>query len=143
MNFKQSHAGRIYIRAITKNHFLFPIIILAGIAIIILLLINVKIDVIQTYTVKVNSNNTITVNGQLSLKPTTQKTMDIYLYTDKNTEIHKVSGSISSDLTNTTIITFISKDSKLENFMQIHKGGQINADIAIRQISLLKRIFSR
>jgi len=143
MNFKQSHSGRIFIRAITKNHFSFPIIVLAGVAMIILLLINVKIDVIQTYTVIVNSDNTITLDGQFPPKSTTQKTMDIYLYTDKNMAIHKISGSISSNLTNATVITFLSTDSKLENFMQIHKGGQINADIAVRQISLLERLFSR
>ena len=147
MELKQSRAGRTYIRLITKNHFVFPVVLFVGVAAIMLMLIFVKIDVMQTYGASVEQDDPslITLDGTASVYTYTQQPFDVYLYTDKNTTIYKASGDIAGDTF--TLETMIRIDSSqnqaLQAFLQSHKGGQVNADIAVRQISLLQRIFSR
>ncbi|MDR0288117.1 MAG: hypothetical protein LBI03_10510 [Clostridiales bacterium] len=145
MELKQSRAGRIYIRMITKNHFTFPIILFIGVVAILLMLVYVKIDVMQTYTATVGNDNTIAVSGQIFTGSDHKKTTYVYLYTDKNTAVYQINGTISQDSSqiNDTVFTFSSSNAALDDFLKSNEGEQINADIAVRQISLLQRIFSR
>ena len=145
MKVRQSRAGQAYVRIITKNHFAFPIILFVGVAAILLMLIYVKIDVMQTFTASVSGNNTIVVEGQVFPEVTPQKTAAVYLYTDKNTAVYQISGTVTSGngQADTTVFTFSSSDAALDSFLKSNKGEQINADIAVRQISLLERIFTR
>ena len=151
MKLKQSRIGRTYIRLVTKSSFFFPGFVLIGVAIILFITINTKIDVIKTYQMNIGKNGSeyaLFFDNQIN-SPSINK---IFIYETKNEAVYQVNnvvnitkstkGSISSK-TELSFDLSSSDDIALKEFLKKHIGTQVKADIPIKKISLLERIFTK
>ena len=147
MNLKQSRLGRFYIKTVTKSSFFFPIFVVTGLAVILLMTVKIKVDVIKTYQLTVSKDSA----GYLLLTEEgigTEITDKIYIYESKNKAVYKIENidvHITPDGRHRLSFdeNLISGNQSLAEFLGEHLNKSIKADIPIGKISLLERIFSR
>lgn len=119
--------SKYYVRYIIKAPFIFYSLLFVGIVIFLFMTLRLQLDVREIHTGYI-SNNEIIVQGEQ--KPISNI---IYIYTDMNEDINKVTLDKIINENDKTI--FILKDN-MSNFL-----GNINVEFTVAKQSLLKRIF--
>ena len=155
MELKRSNIGRRYIRMVTKSSLFFPMFVLLGVALIVFMMINTKVDVISTHqltVVKNGSEYTLVANGELETQIIPDK---IFLYEARNEAVYQMKNVViqnistsNSELSQANWQICFDPDSNADNeslmaFLDENIGANIKADIPVGKISLLKRIFTR
>ena len=151
MKLKQSQIGSFYIRLVTKSLFFFPAFVLLGMGIILFITINTKLDVIKTYQVNVSKDGSayvLLLNEELD----TQVINKIFIYEKKNKAVYQIvdvgfypapMGDTAQSKTKLSFDLSSNADNKpLIEFLDKHIGVPFKADIPIKKISLLERIFT-
>ena len=143
MRLKQSKAGRIYIKAITKRVWVFPLFVILGMTVILLMMANVKIDLIKTYEVKVIGVSDEVYLAEFSGDITTESDPEhMFIYNMKNAGIYRLD-NLARAGKNEFLFEVNSEDEGLKSLLKENAGKEIKADVPVGKISLLEKIFSK
>lgn len=118
--------SNLYVKYLIKNPLIFYLFLLIGAALFLFMTISLKLDVTQTTECKI-SGNTITISGEI--KPVSEV---IYLYTDRNDKIHKLTIESVLSQNGQTVIVFT-------NIAGLSR--EMKMDFVIAQQTLFERIF--
>lgn len=118
--------SKLYVKYIIKTPVIFYLFLMMGIVLFLYFSISLKLDIIQSVKANVE-NNKLTVAGEYE----TQSDI-IYLYSERNEEIHKLKIAKIEHINGKTIF-FINNSVGL--------SGEIHADIVTGSQTLFSKIF--
>ena len=120
--------SRWYVRYIIKNSATFYLFVLIGVILFVYLSLNIKLDVMESVQAEVSGGQVI-IDGEYTPLSDT-----VYLYTDRNEDMRKVTVK-DAEFDGETTVLYIDGD--------ISVTGSINADIVVGKQTLLGLVFKR